>query len=137
MSLNESSPDWQGNEERAMAKILVVDDDDNMRSLIKTILQRRGHEVSEACNGLEGLARFEHGLQDLVVTDIVMPGIGGLAFFAELQRRESPPKVLIVSGKELRPEGDLSALQAQGQLAFMQKPFTPTDLAQSVQSLLG
>src|SRR3712207_9005825 len=38
-----------------------------------------------------------------------------LAFFAELQRREAPPKVLIVSGKELRPEGDLSALQAQGQ----------------------
>jgi CheY-like chemotaxis protein len=93
--------------------------------------------VSDACNGLEGLARFEQGLQDLVVTDILMPGIGGLAFFAELQRRPSPPKVLIVSGKQLRPEGDLSALRARGLLAFMQKPFTPADLAQSVQSLLG
>jgi CheY-like chemotaxis protein len=120
-----------------VARILVVDDDDNMRSLIKTILERRGHEVTVARDGLEGLATFEEGRQDLVVTDLVMPGIGGLAFFAELQRRQAPPKVLIVSGQQFRPDGEMSALQARGQLAFMQKPFTPVDLAQSVQALIG
>ena len=120
-----------------MASVLVVDDDDNMRALIKTILERRGHQVSVARDGLEGLASFEAGGQDLVVTDLVMPGIGGLAFFAELQRRQSPPKVLIVSGNKVRPDGDMSLLQASGRLAFMQKPFTPMELAQSVQSLIG
>ena len=120
-----------------MATVLVVDDDDNMRALIKTILERRGHAVCVARDGLEGIAAFERDRQDLVVTDIVMPGIGGLAFFAELQRRPSPPKVLIVSGKRLRLEGEMSALQSQGRLAFMQKPFTPVDLAASVQSLIG
>jgi CheY-like chemotaxis protein len=120
-----------------MASILVVDDDDNMRSLIKTILERRGHHVSVARNGIEGLARFEEGLQDLVVTDLVMPGIGGLALFAELQRRQSPPKVLIVSGNKVPLDADMSNLQARGLLAFVQKPFTPMELAQSVQSLIG
>ncbi len=117
--------------------ILVVDDDDNMRSLIKAILERRGHQVCVACDGLQGLATFEKRRHDLVVTDVVMPGIGGLALFAELQRHQSPPKVLIVSGKPLRPEGDMSALQAQGQLAFLQKPFTPAELATSVHALIG
>ena len=120
-----------------MASILVVDDDDNTRSLIKTILERRGHQVSVAQNGLEGLARFEEGPQDLVVTDLVMPGIGGLALVAELQRRQSPPKVLIVSGNKVRPDADMSSLQGRGLVAFVQKPFTPTELAQSVQSLIG
>ena len=119
-----------------MARILVIDDDDNMRSLIKTILERRGHDVNEARDGLEGLAKFEEGRQDLVVTDVVMPGIGGLALFAELQRRPSPPKVLIVSGRRFRPEDEMSALQGRGMLAFMAKPFTPVDLVRSVQSLL-
>jgi two-component system, NtrC family, response regulator AtoC len=120
-----------------VAKVLVVDDDDNMRALIRTILERRGHEVRVARDGMEGLATYEKDRQDLVVTDIVMPGIGGLAFFAELQRRPSPPKVLIVSGKQLRLDGEMSALQAQGRLAFMRKPFTPVDLAASVQALIG
>jgi CheY-like chemotaxis protein len=120
-----------------VASILVVDDDDNMRSLIKAVLERRGHEVSVAQNGTEALARFEESLQDLVVTDLVMPGIGGLALCAELQRRPSPPKVLIVSGNKVRLDGDMAQLEASGRLAFMQKPFTPIDLARSVQTLIG
>ena len=120
-----------------MARVLVVDDDDNMRALIKTILQRRGHDVCVARDGLEGLAAFEKDRQDLVITDLVMPGIGGMAFFAELQRGSSPPKVLIVSGQQVRPDSEMVALQARGRLAIVQKPFTPIDLAASVQALIG
>jgi len=120
-----------------VANILIVDDDDNMRRLIKTILERRGHQVSEARDGLEGIARFEERLPDLVVTDMVMPGIGGLALLTELQRRSSPPKVLVVSGKQFRPEGDLSRLAARGLIGFVEKPFTPADLSRSVDTLIG
>jgi len=120
-----------------VANILVVDDDDNMRRLIKTILERRGHQVSEARDGLEGIARFEERLPDLVVTDMQMPGIGGLALISELQRRPSPPKVLVVSGKHFRPDGELSGLAARGLIAFVEKPFTPADLSQSVEALIG
>lgn len=120
-----------------MANILVVDDDDNMRRLIRTILERRGHQVSEARDGLEGLARVDETGPDLVVTDLVMPGIGGFALFAELRRRQSPPKVLMVSGKRFQPDGEWSALAAEGLVGFMDKPFTPAELAQSVHALVG
>ena len=120
-----------------MAKILVVDDDDNMRRLIRTILERRGHQVTEARDGLEGLARFDESRPDLVVSDVVMPGIGGFAFVAELHRRESPPKVLMVSGKRFRPNGEWSALVAPGLVGFMEKPFTPAELVQRVHGLVG
>lgn len=120
-----------------MANILVVDDDDNMRHLMKTILERQGHGVTIAKDGLEGLARVDEKSPDLVVTDIVMPGIGGLALFSELQRTPSPPKILIVSGKRFQPDGEWTALRARGLVAFVQKPFTPAELAQSVAVLLG
>ena len=120
-----------------MAKILVVDDDDNMRGLIRTILERRGHEVSEARDGLEGLARCDEHHPDLVVTDVVMPGIGGMALLSELQRRQSPPKVLVVSGKRFQPDDQWSVMAASGRVGFMEKPFTPVQLAQSVHGLIG
>ena len=120
-----------------MAKVLVVDDDDNMRRLIKTILERRGHEVSEARDGLQGLSRFDDLRPDLVVTDAVMPGMGGLALVAELHRREPPSKILMVSGKQFRPEEEWSALAADGLIGFLGKPFTPTEIAQSVHALIG
>jgi CheY-like chemotaxis protein len=123
--------------ERGVASILVVDDDDNMRRLIRTILERRGHEVSEARDGLEGLTRFEETLPDLVVTDIAMPGIGGMALIAELQRRQFPPKVLVVSGKQFQAQEKLSELAASGLVRLLDKPFTPAELAQSVQVLVG
>jgi two-component system, chemotaxis family, chemotaxis protein CheY len=120
-----------------MANILVVDDDDNMRRLIRTILERRGHQVTEARDGLDGLARFDESRADLVVTDMVMPGIGGLAFLAELQGRQSPPKVLVVSGKRAEPDGALLEFATRGIIGFMGKPFTPVELSESVQALLG
>ena len=120
-----------------MAKVLVVDDDDNMRRLMKAILERRGHEVSEARDGVEGLSRFDEVRPDLVVTDAVMPGMGGLVLIAELHRREPPPKVLMVSGKQFCPGEEWSALAADGVIGFLGKPFTPAEIAQSVHALVG
>jgi CheY-like chemotaxis protein len=120
-----------------VSNILVVDDDDNMRVLIRTILERRGHRISEAKDGLEGLARFEQTLPDLVVTDIVMPGVGGVALLNELQRRPAPPKVLLVSGKRSLPEGEWSALATRGLVGFLPKPFLPTELVTAIEALLG
>ena len=120
-----------------MPKILVVDDDDNMRRLIRTILARRGHDVVEAGSGAEGLTRFEEVRPDLVVTDMLMPGGGGLDLLGELCRRDLPVKALIVSGKRVQLDGELSALQQQGAIACMGKPFTPAELAESVRHLIG
>ena len=120
-----------------MADILIVDDDDHMRILIKMVLTRRGHRVSEACDGAEGLARFDTASADVVVTDLVMPGVGGIALLHALRRKPAPPKVLMVSGKEYPADEDLARLAAEGCIAFLGKPFTPDQLAEAVDALLG
>jgi CheY-like chemotaxis protein len=120
-----------------MPRILVVDDDDNMRRLIKTILARRGHHVVEAGSGAEGLVKFEEEQPDLVITDIVMPGGGGLDLLSELRRRDLPVKALIVSGKRVQLDAELLALARQGAIACIDKPFTPAALAEAVRSLIG
>jgi CheY-like chemotaxis protein len=120
-----------------VAKVLVVDDDDNMRRLIKTVLERRGHQVSEARDGLEGLASYDKDCPDLVVTDVVMPGMGGLALMAELHKRASPPKILIVSGKHFRLDGEGAALADRGLIRIMAKPFTPAEISGCVHALVG
>jgi CheY-like chemotaxis protein len=126
------------NQDRAhVAKILVVDDDANMRRLIRTILERRGHEVSEARDGREGLAACDMGRPDLVVTDAIMPDMGGLALIAELRRQEAPPKVLMISGDRLPADGQWSGWAAGGLIGFLAKPFTPAEMSQSVHALLG
>ena len=120
-----------------MADILIVDEDDHMRILIKMVLTRRGHRVSEAGDGTEALARFDATRADVVVTDLVMPGVGGIALLHALRQRPAPPKVLMVSGKQYPGGEDLVRMAAEGCVAFLAKPFTPTQLADAVDTLLG
>src|SRR5690242_1264398 len=120
-----------------MSRILVVDDDGNMRRLINTILTRRGHDVAEAGNGSEALARIDRARPDLVVTDVMMPGGGGLELLDELHDRGIAVKALIVSGNEVQLEGALAAMQAHGTIAVIGKPFTPNELTEAVRALIG
>ena len=119
-----------------MADILIVDDDDHMRILIKMVLTRRGHRVSEASDGTEALTRFDAKSADVVVTDLVMPGTGGVALLHALRQKATPPKVLMVSGKEYPGDEDLTRLAAEGCIAFLGKPFTPNQLAERVRTAL-
>lgn len=120
-----------------MAKVLVIDDDDTMRRLIRTVLERRGHEVSEARDGAEGLARFDELRPDLLVTDIVMPGTGGVELVTRLHQRQPPPRVLVVSGRQIEFDENLRAMADSGLVKFVRKPFLPAELAAAVQTLLG
>jgi DNA-binding response OmpR family regulator len=120
-----------------VANILVVDDDDTMRSLVKTVLERRGHDVSEARDGAEGLAKFDELLPDLLVTDVVMPRMGGIELIAELQRRRPEPRLLMLSGRHIELDGELCALAGRGLLKSIAKPFAPAELAEAVRALLG
>ena len=93
--------------------------------------------MSEASDGTEALARFDATSADVVVTDLVMPGTGGVALLHALRRKATPPKVLMVSGKEYPGDEDLDRLAAEGCIAFLGKPFTPDQLAEAVDALLG
>jgi CheY-like chemotaxis protein len=82
-----------------MARILLIDDDDAVRSVLSVLLAHFGHVVIEARNGKEGLQLFRQAGADLVITDIVMPEKEGLEVLRELQKRQVPPvKVIAISG---------------------------------------
>ena len=82
-----------------MARILLIDDDELLRDTVLQMLELDGHKVSEASDGEAGLQRFGDGRGfDLVITDILMPGIDGTRVTIELRRRRPDIRVLAISG---------------------------------------
>lgn len=113
-----------------MARILVVDDSELARNLIRDVLAKAGHEVEMAAGGGEALVFLEKGLYDLVVTDWVMPGMMGEELVARLRERHPTlPTVVITSyydsellGKDKLPPDKV-----------VKKPFKNEDLLQAVE----
>ena len=117
--------------------VLVVDDEDAVRRLVATVLRRHRFRVIEAANGREALAVLaEHDDIDLVISDVLMPDIGGRELVRQLQRDRPEIPVLFVSGftnQELADDGDGVGADA----TFLAKPFSSKDLLGAVGTLLG
>jgi CheY-like chemotaxis protein len=111
--------------------ILVVDDEAVARSFMERALNQEGYHVLLANDGEEALdvLRTTRLKVVLVITDLVMPGMGGHAFALEVARLPSPPPVLYISAYE-KPQGDMAK-------RFLQKPFSLADLTRAVKRLLG
>jgi nitrogen-specific signal transduction histidine kinase/ActR/RegA family two-component response regulator len=115
--------------------VLVVEDEAAVRSLIASTLSRQGYAVSQACDGVDALDVLERlGRIDLLVTDVRMPRMNGLALFAEVQRRCPGVPALLISG-DSAPEVAAGADAAQP--LFLQKPFTPAQLLQATREALS
>ena len=81
-----------------MATILIIDDEEPIRALLRTTLEAAGNEVTEAPNGRIGLELYRHRPTDLVITDILMPELNGLDMLLELTREFLHAKVIAISG---------------------------------------
>ena len=81
-----------------MAMILIIDDEEIIRVLLRSALEEVGYEVTEAVNGREGLKLYRHRPADLVITDIVMPELNGLDMLLELTREFLHARVIAISG---------------------------------------
>jgi len=117
--------------------LLLVDDEPLVRNLAGEMLAGLGYEVILAGDGRQALRRWDErgGAIDLVILDVVMPGMGGAELLAELRRREPDVAVLLCSGHPL--EDDVSQLRRAGASDFLQKPFTVAALSQAVAALLA
>ncbi len=80
-----------------MGRILIVEDDTTFRSLLKTILQRDGHAISEAGTGMEGLQQLQRKEFDLVISDLKMPGMNGLELYHRLRTETEPPPFILLT----------------------------------------
>jgi len=103
--------------------ILVIDDQESIRTLLRVALEEDGHEVLEASNGLLGLERYRERAADLIIIDILMPEMNGLELMVELTRSFLNVKVIAMSGVLERRKEGLRAAKLLGARQTFQKPF--------------
>ncbi len=113
--------------------MLVVDDDDTVREVLRRYLSRDGHEVLEAADGPTGLERARTGHPDLVVLDLMLPGMNGLDVCRELRRTSTVPVIMLTA---LGQEADRVAGLEFGADDYVVKPFSPRELALRVGRVL-
>jgi DNA-binding response OmpR family regulator len=116
--------------------ILVTDDESNIRMTVRTVLESDGYVVQEASNGQEALKAIQKQTPDLMVLDLNMPVLDGMAVLEEMKSLAGvKPKVIVLTAY-----GSLkTAVKATrlGALDFLEKPITPVELRQSVRSILN
>jgi DNA-binding response OmpR family regulator len=117
----------------AASRILVVDDDDDIRGLLRALLERAGHEVSEASDGRAGLRELYTGSPDLVILDVAMPGLDGWATLERIREVTDVP-VLMLTARDAELER-VRGLKG-GADDYVVKPFGRQELVARVEALL-
>lgn len=122
-----------------MACILVVEDIAVVRKSVRAVLEDAGHQVEEAGDGNEGLRMMQGRQYDLVIADIWMPKLDGIALLKSMKGIASPPPVIIISGGGPKASLELSATLAEtwGADAILYKPFEDQELLDATNRLLG
>ena len=118
-----------------MPSILVIEDDDEVRSLICEFLTREGYEVHEASDGLEGTKVFDQEEIDIVITDIMMPMQDGVETIRALKSRDPDVRAIAITGYR-GSYNRLPAAEFVGAKQTLVKPFTKEELLEAVSSLL-
>jgi PAS domain S-box-containing protein len=116
--------------------VLVVDDETDVRQLIRKVLGRDGYRVLDASSAAEAISIAEHweGSIDLLVTDVMMPGMHGVEVAAAVKKLRPSMGVLLISG--YTEDTELPVDTAADRLAFLAKPFKPSELADRVRGIL-
>jgi signal transduction histidine kinase/CheY-like chemotaxis protein len=117
--------------------ILVVDDEEYIRNILRNMLEKLGYKVLLAANGKEAVDTYAKDGEriDLVILDLIMPVMSGREAYEQLMRMNSGVKVLVASGHSTAEQSDFFA--RQNSHAFIQKPFKMHDISAKVQALLS
>ena len=122
---------------RFMQSILIIDDEPQIRSMIRLILERAGYSVTDAADGVEGMRRFRENPVDLIITDLIMPNKDGIGMIIELKKEFPDVKIIAMSGGGLnRPEGYLRGAQKLGAACTLSKPINRQELLRVVKDTL-
>jgi CheY-like chemotaxis protein len=118
-----------------MQRILVIDDEAEMRALLEKSLGSSGYEVVSAADGKEALKLQRKTPANLVITDIFMPVMEGFETIAALRKEFPQVPIIAISGKAVAPDF-LAVAQRLGAVKALEKPFTFRDLLQAVKEVL-
>lgn len=116
-------------------KVLLVEDDESVRQLVRVTLEMNGYEVVEATDGLEGLLMLDMHKPDAIVLDLMMPDVGGERMLAQLRSTPETKRtpVVIITGK---PEVEPEVIGLVGRENFFPKPFDPDAVIARIEALL-
>jgi CheY-like chemotaxis protein len=120
-----------------MARVLVIDDEPDVRWLIRMSLERAGHEVLVAEDGLRGVALAQKQRPEIIVLDLMMPVMDGYAVLAELAKdpRTVGVPVVVLSARAIPDEAERAT--SAGARRFLEKPFDPDALTEELDALLA
>jgi DNA-binding response OmpR family regulator len=120
-----------------MSQILIIDDDTQVRLLLRKLLDHEGYEVREASNGKAGMKLNRENPADLVITDLIMPEKEGLETIMELRKKFPEVKIIAISGGGRNgPEDYLPMAKELGAQLTFTKPFELKEMLAAVQKLL-
>lgn len=120
-----------------MALILVIEDDEPLRQLIRNSLVSLGHQVLGAENGRSAIAMFSSTTVDLVITDILLPDKDGLELIPQFRKSAPSIKIIAISGGgRLGAKSYLGTAKALGALKTLAKPFSSLELQNAVKEVL-
>ncbi|MBF0612897.1 MAG: response regulator [Magnetococcales bacterium] len=122
-----------------MAKILLIEDDSQVRETLQLMLEKKQHQVTPAANGVEGLEMLNTFLPDVVITDILMPEKEGLEVIRELRITHPVLPVIAISGggMSMGPELCLRIAKQLGAQLVLMKPFTLQELNSAIEKVLS
>ncbi len=121
-----------------MARILIIDDNDEFRDMLTTTIKRNGYEVVSASDGKEGIDLYREKPADLIITDIIMPNKEGIEVIFEFHKDFPDTKIIAISGGGGGSAEDYLKMAglAPNVKCTLQKPFAMKDLLQAVKEVL-
>jgi CheY-like chemotaxis protein len=120
-----------------MALILIIDDEPQIRSMLKLMLERDGYEVVEAPDGIEGIRIYRRNPADLIITDLIMPNKDGIGMIIDLKKEFPDVKIIAMSGGGLnKPEGYLKGAKKLGAACTLTKPIDRNEMLGAIKDVL-
>ena len=120
-----------------MTKILIIDDDNQFRTMLRQLLERNGYEIKEASGGKEGIELYRKSPTDLIITDLIMPGKDGIETIQEFKKDFPDIKIIAISGGgRLVPQDYLHLAKMLGAQHTLTKPIELPELLKAIEELL-
>jgi CheY-like chemotaxis protein len=120
-----------------MARVLIIEDNETLRMILRRILEQAGYEVTEAPNGGPALREYRRKRPDLVMTDIVMPEKEGLETIRELRKLDPNAKIIAMSGAGGGTDQYLTIALRLGAARALAKPFSREEVLTVIAEVLG
>lgn len=119
-----------------MKKVLLVEDEESVRDLVRAYFLDEDFLLELAADGTEAMERLASSDQDLVILDMMLPGMSGMEIIQELERRGNSPPVIVMTGKFTDEKNKAMITSHSNVAAFLQKPILQNQLLELVHKLL-